>query len=559
MTQQTKNFATRCLSSLSKVFPDEVLTDEAVQTGSAMWNETFSFQAAYCSSHLIRSVRAKIEADSELLPFITVRSVGLSPSELPVYDNPDANYIRTTPGLYPDPLYPLEAEFKALPGQWRSLWLTVRIPSMPESVAFAKKSLFYEISVSFLDENGENLGKETFTLEIIPVELPTQKLIHTEWFHADCIATQYGVDAFSERHWELLERYARNAAEHGVNMLLTPLFTPPLDTAVGEERLTMQLIDVDVAGENEYAFGFGKLERWIDMCRRAGIHYFECSHLFTQWGAAHAPKIMAKTPEGERRIFGWETDAAGECYEAFLDAFLPKLTAFIRSRGMENDFYFHVSDEPVLEQLEAYRRASDILKKHLKGFRFLDALSDYAFYEQGLVEIPVPANDHMDRFLEGKVDPLWTYYCCAQHRDVSNRFFAMPSARNRIIGMQMYKFGIQGFLHWGYNFWYSQGARRAVDPYKVTDADCAFASGDAFVVYPGPDGPIDSIRWEVFREALQDQRALELLEALAGREKALALLEEETEESLQFKKYPVRIAWLLGTRRLIHEAILKAM
>ena len=522
-----------------------------------MWNEVYSFQAAYYSSRFIRSLRVRVEADPLLKPYITARSVGLSPSELPVNDAWDSQYLRTTPGLYPDPLYPLPQELKLPPGQWRSIWITVWLPAMPSEIIASKETLCCDIGVIFEDDQGELLGRTSFRLEINPAELPPQKLIHTEWFHCDCIATHYGVDLFSERHWELLSRYARNAAEHGVNMLLTPLFTPPLDTAVGEERPTAQLIEVELIGSNRYRFGFGKLERWIDMCREAGIRYFECSHLFTQWGAAHAPKIMAGTAEGERRIFGWETHADGADYETFLDAFLPELAAFIRGRGLEDRFFFHVSDEPAMQHLEAYRKAREKLKKHLDGFRFMDALSDYAFYEQGLVDIPVPSNDHMERFLEGKVDPLWTYYCCAQNKDVSNRFFAMPSARNRVIGMQLYKFGIQGFLHWGYNFWYSQGAKQMIDPFKVTDAGCSFPSGDAFAVYPGPEGPIDSIRWEVFREALQDQRALELLETFVGREKALAIVEEKLEHPLDFKRFPSDPNWVLSVRGRIHETIME--
>ena len=32
---------------------------------------------------------------------------------------------------------------------------------------------------------------------------------------------------FSERFWELLEAYVKTAADYGINMLLTPIFTPP--------------------------------------------------------------------------------------------------------------------------------------------------------------------------------------------------------------------------------------------------------------------------------------------------------------------------------------------
>ncbi|MGV2686169.1 hypothetical protein GNF82_17810, partial [Clostridium perfringens] len=151
----------------------------------------------------------------------------------------------------------------------------------------------YEIRVCFEEESGESLGEEVFTLEVIPAILPDQTLIHTEWFHADCLANYYEVEIFSERHWTLMGQFMRTAAQHGINMILTPLFTPPLDTEVGGERPTVQLVDVVVNKDGTYAFGFDNLDRWADLCESNGIQYLEFSHLFTEWGAGHAPKIMA--------------------------------------------------------------------------------------------------------------------------------------------------------------------------------------------------------------------------------------------------------------------------
>lgn len=545
---------TRCLSSLSKVFADAELHDRPVNKGTALWGEVYAFQVAYRSSEWIKFVQVTVE--SELQPWITVRSVALSPSDTPTFADPDPGYLRTTPGMYPDLLLPPEQGVHAVHGQWRSVWITVALPAQEERGAAGDDgSKAYEITVKLSDREDQLLGQERFTLDVLPCGLPEQRLIHTEWFHCDCIATRYGVDVFGEEHWQLIESYAGNAVRHGVNMLLTPLFTPPLDTVVGGERPTVQLIGVEQVGPRDYRFDFGLLERWIAMCRRVGVRYYEMSHLFTQWGAAHAPKIVARTDSGTKRIFGWETDAGGEEYRAFLGQFLPALVAFLRANGMEEQVYFHVSDEPNMKHLDSYRQASEILKQHLQGFKFLDALSDYEFYQQGLVDVPVPANNHIEPFLEHGVDPLWTYYCCSQGHSVSNRFFALPSARNRIIGAQLYKFRIQGFLHWGYNFWYSQYSVRPIDPFRVTDADCAFPSGDAFAVYPGEDGPLDSIRWEVFREALQDLRALELLESLVGREKTLQVLEEGLAEPLTFSRYPSDAEWLLGMRERVNAAI----
>lgn len=553
-TEIPQLFETRCLSSLSKVFADSELMDCPVEAGTALCGEVFSYQAAYRSHVSIQSLRARVE--SRLQPYISVRIVGLTPSELAAYADPDNGYLRVTPGLYPDPLYPLSESLRAVAGQWRSVWITVRLPSRAVFMAkFPEEERVFPIELSFFDDSNHWLGAERFSLEVILADLPRQRLLHTEWFHCDCLATQYEVEVFSEPHWRLMERYIRNAADHGVNMAFTPLFTPPLDTAVGGERPTVQLVGVEQVADREYRFDFVKLDRWVKMCREAGIPYFELAHLFTQWGAKHAPKIMAGVAGEERRIFGWDTDAVGESYRCFLDQFLPALARYIRERGLESNVYFHVSDEPKLADLGYYRAAYEMLGRHLDGFAFIEALSDYEFYEQGLISIPVVKTDHMDTFLAHGAGPLWAYYCSGQHREVSNRFFSMPSSRNRILGWQLYKFNIHGFLHWGYNFWYSEMSLRRIDPYRVTDGDCAFPSGDAFAVYPGADGPVDSIRWEVFRETLQDLRALQLLESLIGKQETMLLAEEELDRALTFKDYPVDIGWLLGARERINRAI----
>lgn len=105
--------------------------------------------------------------------------------------------------------------------------------------------------------------------------------------------------------------------------------------------------------------------------------------------------------------------------------------------------------------MDSYARAAALLREELEGCSIIDALSDYAFYEKGLLQRPVPSIDHLAPFLDHGVRPLWTYTCCAQSRDVSNRFMAMPSCRTRILGTQLYLYRIEGFLQWGYNFWYS--------------------------------------------------------------------------------------------------------
>jgi hypothetical protein len=540
-----QEFVTRCVSSLTKVFADQDLKDNAINKGSALLNETYSFQVAYKSKTLVKDIRFRV--DSAINEPITIRTVGLVPSELPCYHDHDELILRSTPGLYPDPLYQVTEGLIGFPEQWRSIWVTVDL----QGNMIAGE---YPIEIIFERENGDIIGRETYLLEVIQAELPEQKLLHTEWFHTDCLATHYQLDVFSEEHWRRIEQFVQTAAKHGMNMILTPIFTPPLDTEVEGERPTVQLVDVEKSGE-AYSFQFEKLKRWVDLCEKQGIKYFEFSHLFTQWGANHAPKIVGYENGEFKKNFGWETDAMSLEYRGFLQQFLPSLIEFINQNSLENQCFFHVSDEPHLTQVESYKNASLVLRELLKDFPVIDALSDYTFYEKGIVENPIPSNDHINAFIENGVENLWTYYCCAQYKKVANRFFSMPSFRNRVLGIQLYKYKIAGFLHWGYNFWYAQYSKKAIDPFKNTDANYAFPSGDAFLVYPGEDGPIESIRLKVMNEALQDLRALQLLESVVGREQVLALLQDGLDYEITFEQYPQDQEWYLYKREQINEII----
>lgn len=552
MVQGSDTFVleTRLISSLSKVFPDEELKGTHHRNGSALWNETYAFQIAYRGNRLQKGVKVKVVSDfGERL---TIRTVGLVPSMLPAYHDHDEDVLRTTPGLYPDTLVPInETEgLTVLPMQWRSIWVSVDVEDQIKSGS-------YEIRFTFEHNLGELWAEEIFELEIISVKLPKQKLIHTEWLHVDCLATQYQVEVFSERHWQIIDLYVQSAVKHGINMILTPLFTPPLDTLVGGERPTVQLVDVEIMRSQSYQFRFDRLMRWVDLCRNRGIEYFEFSHLFTQWGAEHAPKIFAVEKEEYKRIFGWETDASGKDYREFLKQFLTALILWIKDHGLDSCCYFHISDEPTLDQLATYEKASRMVQEQLAEFPIIDALSDYDFYERGLVKNPVPASDHIEPFLKNKVENLWTYYCCVQYKEVANRFFNMSSARNRILGIQLYKYQITGFLHWGFNFWYSQYSLQQLNPFQCTDAGHSFPSGDAFLVYPGEEGvgPIESIRLEVLQQALQDLRALQQLECLKGREYVLKALEEDTKHPITFSNYPRDEAWLLKKREWVNNQI----
>lgn len=501
------DFQVKQVSSLNRIFLDGECEFTPVKKAKVLKGERYSYQIAYKTDS--RFV-AKITVDSELGDAVSVRAVGNVPSELPCYPDKATYCERTKAGLFPDVLFPIGDPFVIKPSNWFSLWVTAEIPT-------DAKAGDYSITVKISGEEEGEVAKETFKLTVLDAVLPEQTLINTEWFHADCIADYYNVPVFSEEHWTLIKSFMEAFTRCGNNMILTPVFTPPLDTNIGGERTTVQLIDVKKDAD-KYTFNFDKFRRWVKLALECGIKYFEISHLFSQWGAFAAPKVMADVDGEVKRIFGWETEAAGEEYTAFLHAFLPELIAVIKELEIESVTYFHVSDEPNDEQIDSYSKAKDVIADLLKDFPIIDALSEYEFYESGLINQPIPSTSSIDEFIEKGFENRWTYYCCGQGENLSNRFFSMPLSATKIIGAQLYLHDIKGFLQWGFNFYNSAKSLRHINPYEVTDADCAFPSGDSFIVYPHNSGAIMSVRGEIIFDALQDMRALQLLETLIGKD-----------------------------------------
>ena len=550
----------KLLSSLAKVFTDEEPKAQPECTRlTGLWGETVSFQIA-CTRRGYSGAELEVKVVSDLAEHIRVRTVEQVPVNRAAGISGDGrilddNFLKTTAGMYPDLLKDI-VDNKVLFRSWRwsSLWFDVEITRdiLPGE---------HEITVNF-EKEGEVICSASTRLKVVGAELPKQKLIHTEWFHADCLADYYHVEALGEEHWRILENFIRGYVKRGCNMILVPLFTPPLDTGIGLERTTVQLVDVKVCGDEvsdsmEDKFDFQKLKRFVDMCQHCGIEYFEMCHLFSQWGAKYAPKIMADVNGKQEKIFGWHTLAVG-AYTDFLHAFLPKLTEKLQEWGIADKCYFHVSDEPVEENMDTYMAARNSLGDLLKGFKTLDAVSHYEFFEKGLVDVPVPGSDSVHEFLEHDLPERWTYYCVSQFREVSNRFIAMPSARNRILGVQLYKYDMTGFLHWGYNFYNSQFSIRHINPYQSTDADGMFAAGDPFLVYPGEGGmPEESLRIMVLNEAMNDLRALQLLESLSSRKFVMELIEGDLSEPITFKSYPKSDMYLTSLRNRVNMEIAK--
>lgn len=531
------------VSSLEKVRGNEFPVCDEICKKTVLKGERFSYQIVLQSDEQLNGT---IEVVSDFGDAVRVFYVLNAVMDNPVTDpsaEPDDDYITKEPGLMPDILQPIaERNNIWMTGMHtKSLWVEVNVPKeMPAGV--------HPVTIRYQDiETGELIVEKTVEFTVLNHEILPQSLIYTRWFYVDCIADYHRVEVYSEEHWALIEAYIRQAVDVGINMILVPVHTPPLDTAIGTTRTCVQLVDVEKEGKR-YTFEFSKLRRYIEICKRCGIQYFEIAHMFSQWGAKCAPNIMVTENGKKSYLFDWDVAADSAEYVSFLKQYIATISIVLEEQGISENTYFHISDEPTAESLETYQRAYNIIKPLIGKSKTLDALSDFTFYEKGLVECPVTCVDHMKTFLPHKIENQWTYYCCGPQHTYTNSFIALPLQRVRIIGVLLYKYDVKGFLHWGLNFYNGQVSRYPVNPYQTTSSDGRFPSGDPFILYPSEDGAYGCMRGKVMYEAIEDMNLCRTLEQCIGREAVCKLIDEEAGMDVTFENYPRNREYLLNLR-----------
>jgi hypothetical protein len=504
-------------TSLNRVFPASKPGNRTLTQITAR-NARCSFQACLRNDRSWPiEAQCAVSADKDLK--ITVRRVGYVPQWNFTADVPQCELDGWghVPGLVPDPLYP---EPKALVGPYgaQSFWITIEVS------ADARPGI-RKLPVTFTSGALKEPVTLTAELEISPVVLqPRQNFPVTHWWNADAIYDWHKLPVFGEQWWEITPAYLKNMLDHGSDVILVPIFYMRREIV---ERPS-QLLIINEPAPGKYEFDWSRVKRFVDMAKKAGFNKFEWSH-FWQYKvdpsttSVDTPQRLYKWVDGKPQLL-WpkNTEATGPIFRNFLTQFLPEFEAFLNREGVLQSSFFHLSDEPGGDpkDLEAYRKARELLKELAPWMKVMDAMSDIRYgREKGLTDIPVPAVHAAQGYIDEKI-PHWVYYCTGPRGAYLNRFFDTSLSKIRMSGWLFHRLGARGFLHWGYNYWYvmdlsfNERTQVLVDPFTdgaagTTAGGAGEPYGDSFVVYPGAKGPIDSIRWEVFAESLQDYALLQ--------------------------------------------------
>ena len=437
----------------------------------------------------LQIVAAALQKEGGAIPAeaITWNPVGYVPLGHNTPHTPAEELCAKAPTEVPDPLLPAEP-IDVAAGQTQPLWVTVHVPREAAPGLYAG-----QLTVRWA--GGE--AAVGLSLTVWPFEMPEERhLSYTNWINQGALAKHHGVETYSDQYFEVLAKYARAAADHHQNMLW----------------IGLGVVGITERADGELEFDWATFDRWVEVVTANGcgrlIEISPLGHWADGWGSTEIAfhGYGVKTEGGESKKL-----SAEEC----LPKLLPALQAHLEERGWLDGATIHIADEPAVHHVASWNEKSDWVHSLAPGIRRIDAIEAPDF--EGHLEIWVPKLNHLynwlphyDRARERGAE-MWFYTCCHPTGRFPNRFLDQPLIKTRILQWYNWRYQLSGYLHWGLNFWDDEPLNSA--------GRTNLPPGDCWIVYPGPDGPLSSLRWEALRDGFEDYECLWLL---ADRTRAVA-------------------------------------
>ncbi len=488
---------------LEKVFRDTVPAAGAKSKAHAdvARGEHASLQVVVRASVGLKELRAQstsLRGPGELP--VQARFVGYVPVDRPT-QKPSKDQLRQPPFDFPDPLLEVE-QVSVAAGQAQPVWLTVAVPLE------AKPGLYKgKLRLRWVTDTGESGAEFPLSVRVHRARVEKTRLWVTDWFSMQWRHMALNIEPESDAYYALLERYARNMAEHRHNVaLISPLglayFLPKGDSG----------LQVD----------FRRFDRWVEAFQKGGVlgrieggHIggreagWDSQFVVTIWsnegGKVVSKTVRPDTPEADR-FYAW---------------FFPALVRHLKERGWLESYLQHLADEPIKGNLDTYRAMAALLRKYAPELKIVEACHSKDLV--GAMDVWVPQLNYFGEDIEhyrarqAQGEEVWFYTCVFPQGEYANRFIEQPLLKTRLLHWINYRYGATGYLHWGYNQWTEDS------PFTHTTRPHGgppyLPAGDPWIVYPGSDGPLDSIRFEAMRDGIVDH---ELLSQLGERDTSAA-------------------------------------
>lgn len=407
-------------------------------------------------------------------------------------------------GTIADPLIEAPSVDVAV-GEAQPVWFTFAVPADVEPGSYRGrivlsadrvKPVVYDLVLNVAD---------------VTLSPPAERNFHLNlWFQPDTVADQQGLEPWSSEHFAAMQPYLRDLAQHGQRVVNTVIAEDPwrVKWPDGEWRSQTYVpyhspVDWAYDGE-EWSFDFGTWDRLVEHQLAAGIGPY--IHAYGLLGFRNDFLIYTDTRSGTR-VDREVTVGSAEWVDAW-SAFLTAFETHVRDRGWLDRTHLGFDERPagLMEQaLDLAEKSAPALARN--GFAGAGSAEIDPFtYDLSLNYSDVDSwpQDLIDRRRqEGKLTTFYTWSNPAYPNTVTE---AAPIGA-RVLPWQSAKNRLDGYLRWAYNSWPRN---------PCTDPSFRYRQGDEYLVYPGENGPVSKIGWELFRDGQEDFALLDQLAARDG-------------------------------------------
>ncbi len=338
------------------------------------------------------------------------------------------------------------------------------------------------------------------------------------WQYPYAVARCYGVSPWSQEHFAYLEGQMRLLLDAGGGAITATIVENPWTDELG--KYPQQTYDAYPSmvrwvkrTDGGWNFDFSIFDRWVQFCLDLGFaRHIDCYSILP-WnnrityydeavgGAVTVSPVPAE--DGEWRAL-W----------------LPMLTAFVshlEEKGWLGFAYIALDERRLPWMAAAVELVKGIKGKSGQSLKLTGAMNygavDAAILdrvENVSVNIAHIQHDSFDAFVRQRkaLGLCTTLYACTGN--YPNSFTRSQPIESAWLIWYTQKYGTDGFLRWAYDAWVER-------PLSCTD-HWYWESGDAFQVYPAPEGgcvPQSSPRFELLRQGIRDVEKLFWLEKAA--------------------------------------------
>ena len=272
---------------------------------------------------------------------------------------------------------------------------------------------------------------------------------------------------------------------------------------------------------------------WDNAMGRAINHYHFNSFRLSMPGLGGGTFHAISEPS----LLGFKEDEPE--YPIILESYCKQMEKHLAERGWMDEAYVYWFDEPSPDQYAFVMNGFEKLKRYCPRIPRMLTEQPESKLEGGPNIYCVISNLYRDDASEKRRasgDKFWWYVCTGPKAPYCTLFIDHPATEMRAWLWQTWKRKIEGILVWQTNYWTSSAAYpdQPQNPYKDPmgwtsgystpkgqkrpwgNGDGRFiypplAAADANPAEPVLEGPVDSIRWEMLRDGIEDYEYLVIL------------------------------------------------